>query len=484
MTWQADSYLLAVSSSRLAAPLAPFTSSASPDEAAGIYTVQQTLAIPLSSFAITRTTIEIAAAAASPSAKQNKQQQVRAKRSASLVRGVTLDEASDTETGTETETDSETDEEDALAASVPDADSLSPPTPAPASPQLRRRPGLLRLRSSTRRLSSASLARTPSASGVSSATPAQPETTPRVVEASMAHQQHPEQLAVERQLLAHNLKTETLEISTSVSNLVAAPQAATGADASHSSPAAGQASPQTNAGPSTSIADDDEAEELSASRAELDSKIVRETRAELKGMFFFRLTSHTQSRDAVIRDITRSWQDPNAVINCAGAFWQKADERFWWNRHLAEAITGAEATSETQPSSGRGASAACAFALVLSQGFVACTTVDLPVVLPTPTSGDTPAPFSTPTNNSDSVPVSILLLSRRSVERPGLRYQRRGVNAKGAVANFVETEMVTTTTRDGHKHMCVLTAASIVSELTADAVRASCRSEGPVRVCI
>jgi hypothetical protein len=28
------------------------------------------------------------------------------------------------------------------------------------------------------------------------------------------------------------------------------------------------------------------------------------------------------------------------------------------------------------------------------------------------------------------------------VERPGLRYQRRGINADGAAANFVETEMI------------------------------------------
>lgn len=40
------------------------------------------------------------------------------------------------------------------------------------------------------------------------------------------------------------------------------------------------------------------------------------------------------------------------------------------------------------------------------------------------------------------VPLSLAIISRRSVERPGLRYQRRGVNASGGVANFVETEFL------------------------------------------
>lgn len=35
-----------------------------------------------------------------------------------------------------------------------------------------------------------------------------------------------------------------------------------------------------------------------------------------------------------------------------------------------------------------------------------------------------------------------ILISRRSRERAGLRYQRRGVNEHGKVANFVETEQI------------------------------------------
>lgn len=34
------------------------------------------------------------------------------------------------------------------------------------------------------------------------------------------------------------------------------------------------------------------------------------------------------------------------------------------------------------------------------------------------------------------------LISRRSKERSGLRYQRRGINEQGNTANFVETEQL------------------------------------------
>jgi phosphatidylinositol 4-phosphatase len=38
--------------------------------------------------------------------------------------------------------------------------------------------------------------------------------------------------------------------------------------------------------------------------------------------------------------------------------------------------------------------------------------------------------------------VDYVVISRRSRDRAGLRYQRRGVGEEGTVANFVETESV------------------------------------------
>lgn len=47
-------------------------------------------------------------------------------------------------------------------------------------------------------------------------------------------------------------------------------------------------------------------------------------------------------------------------------------------------------------------------------------------------------------NNEPEEPalVDYIVISRRSRDRAGLRYQRRGVSEGGSVANFVETESV------------------------------------------
>lgn len=42
----------------------------------------------------------------------------------------------------------------------------------------------------------------------------------------------------------------------------------------------------------------------------------------------------------------------------------------------------------------------------------------------------------------DSTSVDYILVSRRSRDRAGLRYQRRGIDDDAHVANFVETETV------------------------------------------
>jgi SacI homology domain/Inositol phosphatase len=62
----------------------------------------------------------------------------------------------------------------------------------------------------------------------------------------------------------------------------------------------------------------------------------------------------------------------------------------------------------------------------------------------TPESSDpaTPQPPEGTSNDSDSKKFLLTLISRRSVDRPGLRYLRRGVDEEGHVANSVETEQV------------------------------------------
>lgn len=46
-------------------------------------------------------------------------------------------------------------------------------------------------------------------------------------------------------------------------------------------------------------------------------------------------------------------------------------------------------------------------------------------------------------DEAESVDVDYIILSRRSRQRAGLRYQRRGIDEDANVANFVETETIT-----------------------------------------
>lgn len=85
--------------------------------------------------------------------------------------------------------------------------------------------------------------------------------------------------------------------------------------------------------------------------------------------------------------------------------------------------------------------------IVLQQGFVQQTVVPLPVKpYQTITSGPDP---TSPT----SIDLDLTIISRRSIERAGLRYQRRGINASGGVANFVETEFIIACSREGTRHV-------------------------------
>jgi len=49
---------------------------------------------------------------------------------------------------------------------------------------------------------------------------------------------------------------------------------------------------------------------------------------------------------------------------------------------------------------------------------------------------------SDPFNADKDVDVDYIIISRRSRHRPGLRYQRRGIDDAAHVANFVETETI------------------------------------------
>ena len=98
---------------------------------------------------------------------------------------------------------------------------------------------------------------------------------------------------------------------------------------------------------------------------------------------------------------------------------QRADKRFWYNSWISKPFADAGLHE---------------YLTVLMQGFAQVQRVSIAAE---PLEDATAPPLSTE--------LDIMVLSRRSVERPGLRYQRRGINDAGGAANFVETEFVIST---------------------------------------
>ncbi|GAC92538.1 hypothetical protein PHSY_000092 [Pseudozyma hubeiensis SY62] len=97
--------------------------------------------------------------------------------------------------------------------------------------------------------------------------------------------------------------------------------------------------------------------------------------------------------------------------------WRRADRRFWHNEHMSKDLIHAGLH---------------AYILPIMQGYL--QTVELPVQ---PVEG-----LDTESGPDAVLRCQMMVVSRRSKERAGLRYQRRGINESGQVANFVETEQI------------------------------------------
>ncbi|KAI9318070.1 SacI homology domain-containing protein [Dichotomocladium elegans] len=98
-----------------------------------------------------------------------------------------------------------------------------------------------------------------------------------------------------------------------------------------------------------------------------------------------------------------------------GPLWKKVDKRFWWNEHLLGRFKKANLDDWVIP---------------VMQGTMQIETCDI-----------------------EGYQFDFILISRRSRERAGMRYQRRGVNEQGEVANFVETEQIVVFYRDQTPHV-------------------------------
>lgn len=97
--------------------------------------------------------------------------------------------------------------------------------------------------------------------------------------------------------------------------------------------------------------------------------------------------------------------------------WRRVDKRFFWNEWLMKDFIDLGLHS---------------YVLPVMQGWVQSATFSIPIP---------PNPLQ-PDVSLGAVPVDLVVVSRRSKDRAGLRYQRRGIDDNGHVANMVETEMI------------------------------------------
>ncbi|XP_055464783.1 phosphatidylinositide phosphatase SAC2 isoform X1 [Psammomys obesus] len=130
-------------------------------------------------------------------------------------------------------------------------------------------------------------------------------------------------------------------------------------------------------------------------------------------------------------DLTNSVQRQVAGERAGRPLWQKADDRFFWNKYMIQDLTEI-GTPEVD------------FWIVpIIQGFVQIEEL----VVNYESSDDEKSSPETPAQESSCVDdihprFLVALISRRSRHRAGMRYKRRGVDKNGNVANYVETEQL------------------------------------------
>lgn len=121
--------------------------------------------------------------------------------------------------------------------------------------------------------------------------------------------------------------------------------------------------------------------------------------------------------------------DPLAEPSPMLPLWRRVDKQFWWNESLSKLFINAGVCSQFRT----GARLIDhtvqlhRYILPVMQGYYQIASFRVP-----PMSGEP----------DELALVDYVVISRRSRDRAGLRYQRRGVAEEGNVANFVETESV------------------------------------------
>ena len=122
--------------------------------------------------------------------------------------------------------------------------------------------------------------------------------------------------------------------------------------------------------------------------------------------------------------------EPSAAL----PLWRRVDRKFWWNEWLSKPLIDAGVGFAVQllfahQEIDTFRSQLHPYVLPIMQGFFQVSTFHIPR-----------EPVASEEGNT--VLVEYNVISRRSRDRAGLRYQRRGIDDDANVANFVETETV------------------------------------------
>uniref|UniRef100_A0A1A7XVF1 Inositol polyphosphate-5-phosphatase F n=1 Tax=Iconisemion striatum TaxID=60296 RepID=A0A1A7XVF1_9TELE len=131
-------------------------------------------------------------------------------------------------------------------------------------------------------------------------------------------------------------------------------------------------------------------------------------------------------------DLTNSVQRQGDSDKSGLPLWKQVDDRFFWNKHMIQDIINLQVPE------------ADFWVTPIIQGFVQVE--ELVVNYNEMSDEDRSSPDTPPkeiTCVDDIHPrFTVALISRRSRHRAGMRYKRRGVDADGHVANYVETEQL------------------------------------------
>ncbi|KAF3708461.1 Phosphatidylinositide phosphatase SAC2 [Channa argus] len=131
-------------------------------------------------------------------------------------------------------------------------------------------------------------------------------------------------------------------------------------------------------------------------------------------------------------DLTNSVQRQGDSNKSNLPLWKQVDDRFFWNKHMIQDLIDLQVPEVN------------VWVVPIIQGFVQ---VEELVVNYNETSDDDRSSPETPPQEITCVDdihprFTVALISRRSRHRAGMRYKRRGVDADGHVANYVETEQL------------------------------------------